>query len=425
MTNNDDENNEQDVCESCEHDECSWHQESSMFLCKLCAPWVQISLRRTDHIPYGVLKVTQRSPDVFQEIRNLITDNASTKRHLGNWNLSGSTAVPHNEEGWMEFLQWILGTTNELVRVKTAIELRKSTIGTSESVSGIRHQMIKKSEIGDDMVVEDGWGTWVNGVLFGSGAHDMHCHDATILPQLLFDRFHGLDHRPVDEMAYAYQKGPWLNQIRETTSARVPTTPALRELLTRVYAGELGKVAADRFLAATVIWAVHVEREFHTCPRESWTASFGWVHQIARENDGRVRFEEDGIYIDATSKNLYRITPHDRSDGFEVRQYARSGKDRTPPICIHTTRAPHELELAMGDVVASLVLALLDDIESSEHIHTLARHISGQITPSGHHPDRGAVRGHLRAMWRRALRDAGRAGFEGNRRWLDGYFEEE
>ena len=367
------------------------------------------------------MKISQRAPDVFQEIRDLITDNASTKRREGNW-LSGRVPQPRNEEGWLEFLHWILGRTSELERVKTAIEMRESTIGTSESVTGIRHQMLNQSEIGDDMITEDGWGTWVNGVLFGPDAHDMHCHNAAILPQLLFDRYHGLDHRPIEEMAYAYQKGPWLNQIRETTSARVPTTPALRELITRIANGDLGNIAADRFHAASVIWAVHVEREFQTCRRDYWAASFGGVHQIARENAGRVRFEEDGIYIDATSKNLYRIAPtNDRSDGFEVRQYARLDNDRTPPICIHTSGDPHELEMPMGDILASLVLALLDDIESSAHIHTLSRHISADLMP----PDRVDERARLRAVRRRALRDARRARFEGHFPWQEFQEEEE
>ncbi len=417
-------NGEEDVCESCEHDECSWHPESSMFLCDLCAPWVGISLRRTEQIPYGVLEITQRSPDVFQEIRNLITDNASTKRREGHW-FSGRVPQPRNEEGWLEFLQWILGKTDELERVKTAIEMRESTIGTSESVTGIRHQIINQCEIGDDTIIEDGWGTWVNGVLFGPDAHDMHFHNTAILPQLLFDRYHGLDHRPIEEMAYAYQKGPWLNQIRETTSARIPTTPALRELVTRIANGDLGNIAAERFHAASVIWAVHVEREFQTCPRVPWAASFRGVHQIARENEGRVRFEDDGIYIDATSKNLYRIAPtNDRSDGFEVRQYARLDNDRTPPICIHTSGDPHELEMPMGDIIASLVLALLDDIESSAHIHTLRRHITPDLLPS-ERPGWGDERVRRRAMRRRALRDARRARFEGYLPWGDYFGEEE
>jgi hypothetical protein len=425
---NEDENVEQDVCESCEYPECSWYHEANLFLCTLCGPWVEYSLRRTEHIPYGVLAVSQRSPDVLQEIRNVIIDNASTRRPDGNWSAASHCAKPSREEGWVEFLEWILGPHADLGPVKDAIELRESTKGTGESVTAIRNQLTKQSQIGDDLIQEDGWGTWVNGVLFGPGAHDMHCHDLTILPQLLFDRLHGLDHRPVEEMAYAYQKGPWQTQIRETTSAVMPTTPALRELLTRVAAGELGQLAANRFLAATLLWAVHVEREFMTCPREAWRLSFQLVRQIAAESGGKVRFEEDGIYVDAKSKNLYRIAPGGRGgDGFEVHQYARLGNDRTPPICIHTTREPHELELAMGDVVASLVMALLDDIESAKHIRTLRAHLPNENTRYAPDWDREDRR--LRAIRRRAMRDerrdGRRANFVGYEWWLRGAEEEE
>ena len=418
MTENNDENEnenvEQDVCESCEHPECSWYHEANLFLCTLCAPWVEYSLRRTEHIPYGVLAVSQRASDVLQEIRNVITDNASIRgRHgLGNWGSTHCCAAPRREEGWVEFLEWILGSHADLEPVKDAMELRESTKGTAESVTAIRNQLTKQSRIGDDLIHEDGWGTWVNGVLFGPEAHDMHCHDLTILPQLLFDRLHGLDHRSVEEMAYAYQKGPWQTQIRDATRAVMPTTPALRELLTRVASGEMGQLAADRFLAAMLLWAVHVEREFLTCPREAWRLSFQLVRQIAEESGGKVRFEEDGIYVDAKSKNLYRIAPGGRGgDGFEVHQYARLGNDRTPPICIHTTREPHELELAMGDVVASLVMALLDDIESAKHIHTLRAHIPNEQIPDDSDWNRDGRR--LRAIRRRAFRDERRANFAG------------
>lgn len=426
---NEDENVEQDVCESCEHHECSWYHEANLFLCTLCGPWVEYSLRRTEHIPYGVLAVSQRASEVLQEIRNVILDNASIRglNGLGNWGSANCCAVPRREEGWVEFLEWILGSHADLEPVKDAIELRESTKGTGESVTAIRNQLTKQSQIGDDLIHEDGWGTWVNGVLFGPGAHDMHCHDLTILPQLLFDRLHGLDHRPVEEMAYAYQKGPWQTQIRETTSAVMPTTPALRELLTRVAVGELGQLAANRFLAATLLWAVHVEREFLTCPREAWILSFQLVRHIAEESGGKVRFEEDGIYVDAKSKNLYRIAPGGRGgDGFEVHQYSRLGNDRTTPICIHTKREPHELELAMGDVVASLVMALLDDIESAKHIHTLRAHLSNEHTrdaPDWNREDRG-FRLRRRAM-RHERRDERRANFVDWDLWRNGGEEEE
>jgi hypothetical protein len=134
---------------------------------------------------------------------------------------------------------------------------------------------------------------------------------------------------------------------------------------------------ADRFLAATVIWAIHVEREYVSCAQNAWARSFGLVREIAEESGGRVIFAEDGIYVEGESKNLYRIAPSlvRNLDCFEVRKYASIGGGRTEQICIHTSRKPHELKVAMGDVVASLVHALLEDVESANNIHTLRKHL--------------------------------------------------
>ena len=128
--------------------------------------------------------------------------------------------------------------------------------------------------------------------------------------------------------------------------------------------------------------------------------------------------------MDAKSKNLYRIAPGGRSgDGFEVHQYARLGNDRTPPICIHTSGGPNELEMPMGDIVASLVMALLDDIESAKHIHTLRAHLPHDLRERDA-PDWPREQRRLRRIRRRALRDERRANFVGYE-WPFGELEEE
>ena len=104
------------------------------------------------------------------------------------------------------------------------------------------------------------------------------CHLRQILPELLFERYHGLDHRPIDEMAHAYLKGPWMDFIGSSTRVRVPTTPAIREFVHRMAMREFGETSANRLHATFALWAIHPEREYESCAPEVWARSLSLIH---------------------------------------------------------------------------------------------------------------------------------------------------
>ena len=183
--------------------------------------------------------------------------------------------------------------------------------------------------------------------------------------------------------------------------------------------GEHQQIVAAIF----ALWAIHPEREYESCTPEVWARSFAWIHEIAEDSKGRIRFDEEGIFVDGESRNLYLIAASDNPrDLFTVCKVARIGVQRTPPICIHTKGEERELKMAMGDIVASLVLALLDDVESAQHIHTLR-----VLLPEKYHSDFSSRMGlgwderaqRRRANRRRELQDARRAEFQSYDPYMD------
>ena len=142
--------------------------------------------------------------------------------------------------------------------------------------------------------------------------------------------------------------------------------------------GAFGTDALRRFHAALILWSSHPEREFHTCSRDAWATSFGLVREISTEMPSHVRIEPQGIFVDGVSGNQYRISPPQPKtstiyDGFEVRTASQSSDDLSKPICIHTSAISSHLP--MGDIVASLILMLRDDIESAKSIRPLQAHL--------------------------------------------------
>ena len=413
MTKISKENCNERYCESCDQTGAKMHPELLRNLCDLCLPWVQKSLQRTENIPSWTLEIAQSNPDLIMLIRHMVNDNAT---HSENWTSGSNIWYPSNERGWLELLHWILGENAQIDALQKSLSLREATRGTAESVTGLANQMNQQELVGDDSIHEDGWGTWVNGILFGPEAEQLHCQHRDILPELLFDRYHGLDHRPIDQMARAYLKGPWMDFIGSLTRVRVPTTPAIREFVHRMAMRDLGETSANRLHATFALWAIHPEREYESSAPEVWARSFAWIHEIAQDSNGRIRFDEEGIFVDGESRNQYLISPSDLPRGlFTVCKVARIGNERGGPICIHTKGEERELKMAMGDIVASLVLAMLDDVESAQHITTLRVVLPQKFQSDFSSPMRlgwDEIAQRRRANRRREMQDARRAEFQ-------------
>ena len=407
---NDDEKIVIENCESCEYPVAAKRKQSGLALCDICAPWVETSMSRMEHVPswmetrYGYLWDSKAQMDAEIEIMHNEFLEMCDSNTGGDWSsgIGTDTPCPGDTEAWVEFLTWVLdGEHPDLIsRVRAALNARDSAREPDSpwvSVETIRNRlkMLVDAEeyIAGHTVTVDQMGTWIDDgghtVLFGHRAHDIHCQRTNVLPELMFDRYHGLDSRPLEELAYLYWREPWMSMIDKLTGARVPKIPAVREAFNRMANGALGNKVADRCRLAILLWSTHLEREFLTCNRDAWKLSFQWVRELVEEFEGSVRAERDGIYVDGMSGNLYRIAPENTNpwgltgpariagDYFEVRKVARVGSDMTKPICIHVAepKEGNRCDIVMGDIVAGLMMALRNDLISAEAIGPLFREL--------------------------------------------------
>ena len=398
-------------CESCNYEIATHRDEAWLALCNICAPWVESSLRRRGEIPSWASSFCDSRQDMFYETRKALMKYSKIREGRGHWSRSEGTPFPTTERGWYQFLEYVMGGDYQSARIRIfhGIEIREKAIGYSNSVSAIQNRLRLVGENTEHLfghsIRLDGNSIWVNGVLFGPKAHDIHCQNRRILPQLIFDRYNTLDERTVEEMAYVYMRGPWIPLVRDTTNARVPTSFALREEICRIADGAYGGGPSDRIRSALLLWSTAVEREFLTCPRSAWARSFQWIREISQDFSDEVEIAENGIYVTGSSKNLYRISPappDGRTDRFEVcriihREEPNSSElsvgdegDDTAPICIHSmTSNEEDLARPLGDVIVSLILALRDDIQTAERIPQLFRQLPGEFR--GRRRGRGAA----------------------------------
>ena len=410
-------------CESCDYPVAAKRPHSGMTLCDICAPWVEASMSRTSQIPSWYRDFSKRcdqfgkTHQVFLELGEAFGDEYWCTSY------GVDTPSPTSEDGWVQFFQWALdGKAPEiLARVRGALDAREVALDSdnpwvSVDAIGNRLKMVQGVvHIAGHSVTIDDTGTWVddghNSVLFGHRAHELHCQRTDALPELMFDRYHGLDSRPLEELSYLYWREPWLSLIDSMTGAMVPTTPAIREEFSRMASGAVGDKIADRCRLAILLWSTRIEREFLTCDRSAWKLSFQWVRELVEEFAGSARAAIDGIYVDGISGNLYRIAPvksessvggpaQNAGDYFEVRKVARIGDDMTRPICIHVKESENEEmrhDVVLGDVVAGLLMALRNDLISAEVIGPLFRHLPPKY--------RSRERPGDRRGWRRRFRE--------------------
>jgi hypothetical protein len=413
-------------CESCHYPVAAKRPESGMVLCDICAPWVEVSMSRTAQIPSWSRNFAMKG-DEFEEAHKAFwkLDRAD---ETGDWGtgMGSDTPAPRTEYGWVEFLEWALdGVSPEILsRVRVALDARSSALNpdtpwVSVEAIGNRLKMAQQGveHIAGHMVTIDEKGTWVddgNGsVLFGHRAYELHCQRSSVLPELMFDRYHGLDTRPLEELAYLYWREPWMSLIDTMTGALVPAIPAMRDEFSRMATGAVGRRVADRCRLAILLWSTHVEREFLTCDRDAWKLSFQWVRELVEEFAGSVKVANDGIYVDGLSGNLYRIAPEkpvgssiapalNAGDYFEVRKVTRIGDEMTKPICIHV-KTPDDggsrHDVILGDVVAGLLMALRNDLITAEVVGPLFRHLPRKFRERDRPGDRQGWRRRFRELY--------------------------
>ena len=381
-------------------------------LCDICEPWVEYSRARTSNFPEWARTLVHDDPELLEETRAAL-EGIAQQNHNAQWGPRGLNGRPHpfqihhqlgphNDWAWLEFIEWCVGQGHpDIIQGFNHAEAREGddwmsdTLDTVAAItdwfSRIRAEVedsnnafffeneegfiyAESHSIGDHEIIVHESTILVDGVEFGNRSGEVYWLDAEILPELLFDSIHGLDTRPIDFRAELYSLNTQCLQfIGRVGNISAPRIPYIRELVNRLSHGDFEMEAARRFHAALILWSSHPEREFHTCSKEPWAKSFTLVREIVSEIPSEVRIHPEGLLVEGSSGNLYLIsTPSAKGwiyDGFEVRTTSRISDEVSAPICIHT--AMQTSHLPMGDIIASLILMLRDDIESAKSIRPL------------------------------------------------------
>ena len=409
------------TCKSCEQTynpaKMSWSRSedasiAGTAICDICEPWVEYSGARTKKFPSWAKTLVHDDPQLIEETRAAL-ENIVGQNYNAQWGPRGLNGRPHpfpthnhlgphNDWAWLEFIEWCVGRGHpDIIRGFNHAEARdgdswmSDELDTVESISRwlnhIREEMEDSSNAffftseegfiyaethtlgGHEITIHDAT-ILIDGVEFGDRSGENYWLDPEILPELLFDSIHDLDTRPIDFRAELYSLNTQCLQfIGQIGNIGAPKIPFIRELVNRLSHGDFEMEPARRFHAALILWSSHPEREFHTCSRGPWAKSFTLVREIVNEVPSEVRIDPSGLLVEGASGNLYRISPPSAKgwiyDGFEVRTVSKISDEVSSPICIHT--AMQTSHLPMGDIIASLILMLRDDIESAKSIKPL------------------------------------------------------
>jgi len=384
-------------------------------ICDVCEPWIEHSRKRASRLPTWAHELVLNEPNLIDETREAL-EKIMESNPNAQWGARGLNGAPipfhihnhlgpYNDWAWLEVLEWCVGPGHpDIIRGFNHADAREgddwlsdeidTVVSIREWINHTREEMRRMNDtfyftsaegliyaethsLGDHEIVIHNESIVVDGIPFGDRT-DTYWLDPEVVPELLFDSIHDLDSRPLDLRAELYSLNTrCLHLIHHAGTIRAPEIPYIRELVNGLADGAFGTDASRRFHAALILWTSHPEREFHTCSRDGWATSFGFVREIAEEMPSHVRIEPQGIFVDGVSGNQYRISPPSHKsvmyDGFEVRTASQSSDDLSKPICIHTSMISSHLP--MGDIVASLILMLRQDIESAKSIGTLQAHL--------------------------------------------------
>ena len=409
------------TCKSCQQiynpSNMSWSRAeddsiTGTAICDICEPWVEYSGARTNKLPVWAKTLVHDEPQIIEETRAAL-EKIVGQNYNAQWGPRGLNGRPHqfqihnhlgphNDWAWLEFIEWCVGLghpeiiqgfnhaearegdawmSDELDTVASITEwfdhIREERRDTNNAFSFTSEEGFIYAEthtLGEHEIIVHDTIILVDGVEFDDRSGENYWLDPEVLPELLFDSIHDLDSRPIDFRAELYSLNTQCLQfIGQVGNIRAPQIPYIRELVNRLSHGDFEMGAARRFHAALILWSSHPEREFHTCSREPWAKSFTLVREIVSEIPSEVRVDPAGLLVEGSSGNLYRISPPSATgwiyDGFEIRTASRISDEVSAPICIHT--AMQTSHLPMGDIIASLILMLRDDIESAKSIGPL------------------------------------------------------
>ena len=399
------------MCKSCDEQDATVRmRECGLALCTVCYPWVSQSLERTSDLtsdlPHWADTLVSLEPGIFQNVRKRLEDDLILRLDMNVPRPRASTRIPQFDNEWLDYYRWLLGSEHESFKElefhyfmrSNAGSLGISTVGEIDvyltnkahenglgrEAQNIRNWTDEETEWIDEetewfdeeteCVVELESLTFgfevvfVNSNSFFVDDFAISHHYVKPLAELLFDSMNALDSRVIEERFHVYQNPKGITKLLPKTI--LPTCPRLREFINQAAIGGLGPRITDLHRATLLYW--RFTGEYVTRDVIPWSKSFQFLHSVIASST-RVHANDAGITVRGDSGTTWRVTSNYHrlhwggnpyGEAFAV--YAPNAKK---PVCILQLRESHDMPL--GDILAAVVMMLLDDIKTSRIVSTL------------------------------------------------------
>ena len=155
----------------------------------------------------------------------------------------------------------------------------------------------------------------------------------------------------------------------------MPSAPHLIQKLSDVISGKKGKKLQYKLLAIMYTFgkAPRTSDNFLLRDKEVWARSFQFLRLIIDGLESNAKIESDGIIVTGSSGIVYTIKSARFKSVLQSWQVGVKVNGKSSLICIEI-QEQHK-DLPIGDQLASLVLALSDDLVIKEHISTIIPYI--------------------------------------------------
>ena len=392
------------TCQSCdEQDTTVRMRECGLALCTVCYPWVRQSLERTSDLPQWADTLLSVEPDIFQNVKKQLKElpiHDERGRPI-------ATTMPQADDEWLDYYRWLLGGEHERFKeLELHVDMRRDAgsrgISTIEEIEiSLTDKLLELQHAEDDREIQN-WDAsamrrepqsiifgsdvvWVSLDSFNVGDLIIRFHFEKSLAELLFDSMNLLDTRPIDGRYFSYLKPSGITEMFDLQS--LPRCPRLREFIHLAATGEFGRRIADSHRSMVLLWLFEPSREYVTRDVIPWSKSFQFLRSVIASST-RANANDVGITVRGDSGTPWRVSPHPGCfmghGGDPHGEVFVVDGPKGNPVCIIGSRESYHMPF--GDILAAMVMMLLDDIKTSRIVRTLRPHMVGH----SHWPTRGA-----------------------------------
>lgn len=398
---------EEPICQSCKdvNSHCTHllklRNGGKLELCALCKPWVKGSLYDVPGNVKGIkIKDSELFIDALCEIDNF--------------------REPETDDDWFQiFLELYPHSHKDVHKIEQSMKLRfepcseEIDLDYSAILSMIEEYRFKISALDSNYqdLEDSGWKSYADNMEWDLpetlviGPHkilikpqfmglfapiteidgmkfDSHYGEIAneLLAELIFDSINNLSnlklHTRVKQISDA------LKVLSSCKIKWIPSVPHSIKKLSDIILGKKGKKLQYKLLAIMYTFnnTPRTSHNFLLRDQDVWARSFQFLRLIIDGLELNAKIESDGIVVTGSSGIVYTIKSARYKSVLQFWQVSVKVNGKNSLICIEI-QEQHK-SLPIGDQLASLVLALSDDLVIKEHIYTIIPYIGKAETIS-------------------------------------------